>query len=213
MGSSCRFGCRLGCHLGSRFGCTLGGFGTRFGSFGGMLGSRFRFCPFNTQSRHSSHWVFIHAIVGVHGPCFRWQKHLPNLIHHQHPLLTLSQCRTHCRCLLQHHLGDHYQQMSAMTHQDPLQSVRHGDDSPDPDPEVPVPSLSLSDELASLHTPRALFAHTITVSDALSHFLAKAKHMFLVTMTRLFLPASIHAQSFCSISWYLIFLPNPSLKL
>jgi hypothetical protein len=33
--SSCRFGCRLGCHLGSRFGCTLEGFGTRFGSFGG----------------------------------------------------------------------------------------------------------------------------------------------------------------------------------
>ena len=47
-------------------------------------------------------------------------------MHHEHPLPTQSQCRTHCHCLLQHHLGDHYQQMSAMTHQNLLQSVRHG---------------------------------------------------------------------------------------
>ena len=39
--SSCRFGCRLGCHLGSRFICALGGFGTRFDSFGRRLGNRF----------------------------------------------------------------------------------------------------------------------------------------------------------------------------
>ena len=36
--SSCGFGGRLGCHLGSTFGCTLGRFGTRFGSFGGRSG-------------------------------------------------------------------------------------------------------------------------------------------------------------------------------
>ena len=122
--SSCRSGSRLGCHLGSRFGCMLGGFGTRFGSFGGRLGSSFRFCPFNTQSRHGSHWVFIHTIVGVQGPCFHC--HLPNPIRHEQPLPTQSQCRTHCHCLLQHHLGDYYQQMLAMTHQNLLQSVRHG---------------------------------------------------------------------------------------
>ena len=55
----------------------------------------------------------------------------------------------------------------------------------------------------------ALFAHTISVSDALSHFLAKAKHVFLVTMTRLFLRATIHAQRFRSILWYLVFLLSP----
>ena len=66
---------------------------------------------------------------------------------------------------------------------------------------------------ASPHTPRALFTHIISVSDALSHFLATAKHIFLVMMTRLFLRGTIHAQSFCSISWYLVFLPNPWLKL
>ena len=58
------------------------------------------------------------------------------------------------------------------------------------------------------HTPDALFAHTISVSDALSHFLTKAKHIFLVTMTHLFLHATIHAQSFRSFR-YLVFLPNP----
>ena len=67
----------------------------------------------------------------------------------------------------------------------------------------------LAETFASPHTLRALFAHTISVSDALSHFLAKAKHMFLVTVTRVFVRATIHAQSLCSISWYLIFLPNP----
>ena len=69
---------------------------------------------------------------------------------------------------------------------------------------------------ASPCTPYALFAHTISrtlcpisVSDALSHFLAKAKHVFLVTMTRLFLRATIHAQRFRSILWYLVFLLSP----
>ena len=52
---------------------------------------------------------------------------------------------------------------------------------------------------------RTLFAPTITVSDALSYFLAKAWHIFLVMISRLFL----HAQSFRSISWYLVFLSNP----
>ena len=58
------------------------------------------------------------------------------------------------------------------------------------------------------HTPRALFAHAISVSDAVSHCPAKARHIFLVTMTRWFLRAAIHVQSFRSISWYLVFLPN-----
>ena len=68
--------------------------------------------------------------------------------------------------------------------------------------------FSVGKNFASPYTPRALFAHTISVFDALSRFLAKAKHLFLVTMTRLFLRATIHAQKFCSISWYLVFLPN-----
>ena len=66
----------------------------------------------------------------------------------------------------------------------------------------------LAKTFASPHTQRALFAHIVSVSDALSHFLAKAKHIRLVTMTRLFLRATIHAQSFRSISWYVVFLPN-----
>jgi hypothetical protein len=70
-------------------------------------------------------------------------------------------------------------------------------------------NFPLAKTFARPHRPRALFAHTTSVSDALSHFLAKGKHMFLVTMTCLFLRATIHAQSFGSISWYLIFLPNP----
>ena len=89
--------------------------------------------------------------------------------------------------------------MSTDVNEDTSESVavcEAWDDSPDPEPEVPVPSLSLSHELASPHTPRALFAHTISASDALSHFMAKAKHMFLVTMTRLFLRATIHDKAF-----------------
>ena len=70
-------------------------------------------------------------------------------------------------------------------------------------------NFTLAKTFASPHTPRALFAHTISLSDALSHFLAKAKHIFFVTITRLFLRATIHAQSLCSISRYHIFLPNP----
>ena len=71
----------------------------------------------------------------------------------------------------------------------------------------------LAKTFASPHTPSAFFAHTISVSDAWSHLLAKAKHIFLVTMTRLFLRATIHAQSFRTLLWYLVFLPNPWLKL
>ena len=70
-------------------------------------------------------------------------------------------------------------------------------------------NFPLAKTFAHPHTQRAPFAHAISVSDALSHFLAKAKHIFLVAMTRLFLRATIHAQSFRSISWYLVFLPNP----
>ena len=66
---------------------------------------------------------------------------------------------------------------------------------------------------ANPNTPHAPFAHTISVFDALSHFLATAKHIFFVTMTCLFLHATIHARYFRSISWYLVFLPNPWLKL
>ena len=72
--------------------------------------------------------------------------------------------------------------------------------------------FSLAKIFASPHTPRALFAHTISVSDALSHFLAKAKHISLVTMTRLFLRAAMHAH-FRSISWCLVLMPNQRLKL
>ena len=59
-------------------------------------------------------------------------------------------------------------------------------------------NFPLPKTFASPHTPRALFAHTISVSDALSHFLVIAKHIILVTMTRLFLCATIHTQSFLS---------------
>ena len=60
---------------------------------------------------------------------------------------------------------------------------------------TPAPALDITTSLpghfplaktfASPHAPGALFAHTISVSDALSHFVAKDKHIFLVMMTRL----------------------------
>ena len=47
---------------------------------------------------------------------FRWQKHLPVPIRQAHSLPTQSQCLMHCHCLVQHHLGDHFQQMSTLTY-------------------------------------------------------------------------------------------------
>ena len=38
---------------------------------------------------------------------------------------TQSQCLMRCHCLLQHHLGDDYQQMSTMTHQNLCYLVGH----------------------------------------------------------------------------------------
>ena len=68
-------------------------------------------------------------------------------------------------------------------------------------------NCSLAKTFASPRTPCTLFAHTIAVSDAPSHFLAKAKQIFLVTATRLFMLQSMHktfapslgALSFCLI--------------
>ena len=70
-------------------------------------------------------------------------------------------------------------------------------------------NFPLAKTFASPHTPRAFVAYTSSVSDALSRFLAEAKHIFLVMMSRLCLHATIHAQGFRSISWCLVFLPNP----
>ena len=94
--SSCRFGCRFGCHLGSRFGCMLGGLARGLAAL--RLGSRFRFCPFNTQSRHSSHWAFIHTIVGVQGPCHSTRRGRVNIIiqYHQHHPSWLKLRKTKC---------------------------------------------------------------------------------------------------------------------
>ena len=54
---------------------------------------------------------------------FLWAKHLPNPILHAHSLSTQSRC--HCHGLLPHHLGDHHQHMSTMTHQNLCDPVRH----------------------------------------------------------------------------------------
>ena len=43
-----------------------------------------------------------------------------------HTISSSDERRTQCHYLLQHHLRDHYQQMSAMTHQNLFQSVRNG---------------------------------------------------------------------------------------
>ena len=56
-------------------------------------------------------------------------------------------------------------------------------------------ALTLKYQSHHYHFPM-IFAHTILLSDALSHFLAKAKHMFLVTMTRFFPRAAIHDKVF-----------------
>ena len=127
--SSCRFGCRLGCHLAAGLAARLEGLAQGVAALEAGLAAALGFVPSTHKAGTAligcsfiqSSGFRVHASVGKNICQTPYST-----VHHEHPLPTQSQCRTHCHCLLQHHLGDHYQQMSAMTHQNLSQSVRHG---------------------------------------------------------------------------------------